>query len=152
MVGGFPPLILYEVKIMEENQLVAIIIVIVIIGAAGAYLLMIPSNTDDYQTQEIEIVGSYVMAEGDFDCVDVFFQYASNSLVHDALWAHIDVDGKKYAKEYGGYTYHSRNKVYLKFIVHLANDTVCDAYEITIAVGHVYSFYINDVLITVYYK
>lgn len=136
---------------MEKNQLVAIIIIIVVIGAAGAYLLMTPSDTDDYQTQEIEIVGSYVMAEGDFDCVDVFFQYASYSLMYDALWAHIDVDGKKYVKEYG-YSYHSRNGVYLKFIVHLTNNTVCDPYELTIAVGHVYRFYIDDVLITVYYK
>jgi hypothetical protein len=134
---------------MERNQLIAIVIVIIVIGAAGAYILMGP---DDYQTQETEIVDSYVMAEGDFDCVDVFFQYERNGIVHDSLWAHIDVDGKKYAKEYDGYTYHDRNRIYLKFIVHLANDTICDPYETTIARSYVYDFYIDDVLITVYYK
>lgn len=136
---------------MERKQLIAVLIVIIVIGAAGAYLLMTPSDPNNHQTQEVEVVGSYVMAEGDFDCVDVFFRYASYSLMHDALWAHIDVDGKKYAKEYG-YTYHSRDRVYLKFIVHLGNGTICDPYELSIARGYVYDFYIDNILITVYYK
>lgn len=137
---------------MEDKQLLALGIVLCVIGgASAAWIMLPPSDTDNYQTQQLEITDSYVMAEGDFECVDVFFQPTTEGIRVDSLWAHITVDGKKYT-QYDKYNYEWNRRIYLKFLIHYENNTISDPYEISIATDYVYDFYVDEVLITVYYK
>ena len=81
---------------MEENQLIAIVIVVIIIGAVGAYILITPSDID-YQTQQSEIVDNYVIAEGEFDFIDLYTWGEFEGSDYFRFHAHIVDEGTKYA-------------------------------------------------------
>jgi len=82
---------------MRKRELIAVIMIIVIIGAVGAYILIsMPSGADNYQTQSVEIIDSYVMAEGEFDFIDLYTWGETSGSDHFRFHAHIIDEGIKY--------------------------------------------------------
>ena len=87
---------------MEKNQLIAVVVIVIVIGGAGAYLLLQPAG-DEYDpplpSEPVTPTGdsAYVIATGEFDCIDVYSYYQSDADEVYTHHAHIEYSGEKYA-------------------------------------------------------